>query len=350
MKMTDMSAQKATGSIRNQAIDLMKLVLSVFVVLIHAEVDLGIATPLLRTAVPLFFMTSGYFFFRKIGNDRAKDLPILWKFLKRNLILYGFWFVALLPITLYVRGWFKDSVVEGVVLFVKDLLFNSTFRASWYLMALNIGVILIYFMSRKLRPVVLVCLTAPVYLICCLFTNYYGLAQSNETVMDLYRSYLAVFGSLVNGFPAALFWLALGNMFTKVDLQTDKGRLLLVMIVSGLLLMGEHLLVRGLGLQGANDCYLMLIPVCVAFFCYIQNTKLGCGKKLRMGHLSTIIYTSHASVITVVGAVLRRVLSPTALGLNWLVFGVSLMGCLCICSVIFYLEKKKGFRWLRYAY
>lgn len=347
----NIAAQKATGSIRNQAIDLMKLVLSVFVVMIHSQVDLWVFSPFLRIAVPLFFITSSYYFFRKINSceTQTQRSKALGKLLKRNLTLYAFWFVVLLPITLYVRKgeWLSGSVVQGVVGFLQSLLFNSTFRASWYIMALCIGMCIIYLLSRKIKPEVLTVLMVPAYLLCCLFTNYTGLAERSELVMKLYDGYISVFRSLSNSFPVSLLWLSMGAVFAKQERSYNKKTLWIVIDLSALGLMAEYLLVSHYQLQNGDDAYLMLIPLCWALFALLKDVRLEWGARYRMGHVSTIIYASHASVITVLGAVVHKFVPNDG---GWLVFVATMIACLCMSAVIFRLEKCRALHWLRLSY
>lgn len=345
------AAQKATGSIRNQTIDLMKLILSVFVVMIHSEVDLWVFTPFLRMAVPLFFITSSYFFFKKINTceTAAQRSKALRKFLKRNLTLYVFWFVVLLPITLYVRkeAWFGGSLVQNVVAFFQSLLFNSTFRVSWYITALSIGMCMIYFLSRKIKPGVLVILTLPVYLLCCLFTNYNGLAQRSEFAMGFFEGYISIFLSMSNSFPVSLLWLSIGTVFARQEKNRDKKMLWTVIALSAAGLMAEYLLVTHFDWQTNDDAYLMLIPLCWAVFALLKDVRLEWGAQYRMGHVSTIIYTTHASVITVLGAVVHSFVPNDG---GWLVFAGTMIACLCISVAVFWLEKYRATKWLRLAY
>lgn len=81
--------------------DLIKFVLSLFVLAIHASVYPMGLFPWLRIAVPLFFMLSAYFVFSKLHSAPAdQQKAILKNFVYRNLRLYLFWFVILLPLTL----------------------------------------------------------------------------------------------------------------------------------------------------------------------------------------------------------------------------------------------------------
>lgn len=352
MEKTGITAQKATGSIRNQAIDLMKLILSVFVVMIHAELELGILTPFLRTAVPLFFITSSYFFFRKIEACPAgrEKMGVLAAFLKRNMILYGFWFVVLLPVTLYIRNWFSSGLISGIPGFLQSFLFNSTFRASWYIMALNLGMCVTLWLSKRLSCGTQLLITLPAYLVCCLFTNYYGLAERSDALVSAYNGYVSVFRSWSNSYPASLFWLAMGRWFAQNKRNCQTAKLYAVAMVSGAVLLVEYWVVDYYGLSRGNDAYLALVGLCGAVFPLVKSASCSWGADCRFGHISTIIYASHASVITVVGAVVRRVLPPLGSGTNWIVFALSSAACVGICVAVFSLEKYKRFGFLRNAY
>lgn len=321
-------------------------------VLIHAEVKLGILSPFLRAAVPLFFITSGYFFFKKIDTfcTAEKRRTLLVHFIKRNMALYGFWFVALLPVTLYIRDWFSGSLIDGILRFLQSFFFNSTFRASWYLMALNIGMCIVLKLSLKCTAGTQLILTFPVYLLCCLFTNYRGLAEQSPIVMSVYNNYVSIFRSLSNSFPVALLWLSLGRFFAQNKIKCNKKKLNIQIVVFAAGLIVEYLLVSHFGLQRGDDAYIMLIPLCCAVFCRIKDAKCVIGSNRRLGHISTIIYASHASVIMLVGFMIRQVLGADFVGDNWLIFTVSMLVCIVICRLIFTVEKYCGFHWLCYAY
>ena len=150
------------------------------------------------------------FFFRKINNGSVElRKNVLMSFLRRNMILYGFWFITLLPITLSVRNWFS----EGIMKFLQFFFFNSTFRASWDLMELNIGMCITLYFSLKLSVRMQMILTFPIYLLCCLFTNWYGVVEESALIIRGYHAYISIFRSLANSFPVALFWLAVGRWF-----------------------------------------------------------------------------------------------------------------------------------------
>ncbi len=352
MTNTPPSAQEAKGSTRNLNLDCMKLILSVFVVAIHAELDLGVFTPLLRTAVPLFFLTSGYFYFQKLNRcqNAAERRCVLLRFLKRNATLYAVWFVLLSPVTFYVRDWFDEGLGTGLVRFFQSLLFNSTFRASWYISALCLGMLIVHGLSRLLRPGVLVCLTLPVYLFCCLFTNYARLADALPPLTDAYRAYLTVFTSFANSFPAALFWLSLANLFSTKK-PSSKRVLLPAAALGLLLLLAEGALVSSFSLRDQDDCYLALILLCPAVFLLVLGSKPCRALFLRRaGDTSTLFYTTHASFITVFRSLFTHVLPPEHPAFSPLLFCTTLLFCALLCVLIFRLERFRPWNFLRLSH
>ena len=82
----------------NAIFDYTKFIMAIMVLAIHSALLPELLYPWLRLAVPLFFIISSYFFFKKYrsaesGAERGK---VIKKFLIRNLQLYSFWFIVLL--------------------------------------------------------------------------------------------------------------------------------------------------------------------------------------------------------------------------------------------------------------
>ncbi len=344
---------------RSYDIDCMKFLLSIFVVMIHSNVNVGFFKPFLRIAVPLFFITSSYFFFKKI-NNASNQREVLIKFVKRNLILYSFWFIILLPITLFLKNWFSNGFFMGIVSFFQSLFFNSTFRASWYLMALTLGMCICFIISKHLSSKTQLLITLPIYLICCLFTNYYGLAEKSSHLISGYNFYISIFCSLANSFPVSLFWISLGRYFSQNKKESFSKRYPALIVVSSCFLVLEYIIIKNYNLQLSDDCYIMLVPLCYFIFCCVKESsvceKTFGNKRLlnrfltRTGNISTIIYVTHASVISVLSYLIFNILSFEFVGINWIIFLLTIVICYIICVVIFYLENIKCFKWIRNAY
>lgn len=344
---------------RNYNVDILKLLLSGLVVLIHSEVNIGIVTPFLRIAVPLFFIISSYFFFKKLRNTNDFK-SVLLKFLKRNMVLYMFWFVLLLPITLMIRNYFDEGICKGIVKFLQSFFFNSTFRASWYLMALNIGMCISVFVFRKIKVSLHFLITLPIYLICCLSTNYYGIIEQSEGLMSAYNAYVSVFCSIANSFPASLLWIAIGRAFAENKFGHINGKIVHPCIVgSGILLIAEYIFVKRMQWQNGDDCYIMLIPLCFSlFYLTIRGKEWIPGKYsnrdniflTRSGNISTIIYVTHASVITIGVFFLRKIVKIQFDGIEWVICLLTMLLCIGFSMLIFALEQKRHFKWLKLLY
>ena len=133
-------------------IDLLKLVLAVLVVGVHTISSVNsIGRPILRLGVPVFFIISSYLFFIKQNSctTAKKRKQGLIKYVKRILKLYLFWFIVLLPITVYYNKWHINLSVDTFVVIVQNFLFNQTFSGSWYLMALILGIAIVWALGEK---------------------------------------------------------------------------------------------------------------------------------------------------------------------------------------------------------
>lgn len=129
---------------RNNNIDLLKIVLAFLVVALHifpvtklkgleGLLSYEIASGITRIAVPVFFLISGYFL-----RNKLNDTAYLIKYSKRILLLYVIWQLLYLPdlIRFYHLGWFKKT---GMVL---RLVYG--YWHLWYLLASVLAVGLVY--------------------------------------------------------------------------------------------------------------------------------------------------------------------------------------------------------------
>ncbi|MES2811414.1 MAG: acyltransferase [Bacteroidota bacterium] len=129
---------------RNNNIDILKIVLAFLVVALHlfpvsklggiaGLISYEIASGITRIAVPTFFLISGYFL-----RNKLEDKAYLWKYAKRILLLYVVWQLIYVPdlIRFYNLGWF--SHFELVV----KLIYG--YWHLWYLLASVIAVAFLY--------------------------------------------------------------------------------------------------------------------------------------------------------------------------------------------------------------
>lgn len=327
--------------------DIVKIILSVFIVAIHANLFAEYLYPWLRIAVPLFFMLSGYFFFGKLSviEGKKEKRHALAFFVKRNLILYMFWFLALLPLTLYARSeFFENGIVMGILNMLRAFLFSSTFKASWYIMASAIGVIIIYLLSRVMGNKALLLLTGIVFVLLTLRSSYFSIFEDNSVIISIVSAYESVFDYGLNSFPVSLFWLSLGKCFAEKNFLTKRRNSLITVILSALMLYVEWRFVRTLNGTYMNDSYFFLVPLCIGIFAFVLSLPMvSCSRSICLRRCSTVIYTTHASLIPVLTVLIPEIHS-------FVVFFMILLLSVLIYVVIEQLSKFKLFGWLKYSY
>ena len=332
------------------SLDLLKYVMSFFIVAIHSELFPMVLYPWLRIAVPLFFAVSAFLLQNKINGDPANEKQIVRKFCIRLLKLYLFWFVVLLPVTVIVRRpWFADGIANGLRLTITNTLFSSTFSASWFIVATIEAMLIISFLRSRINKSVLTAAFLIIYCICCLRSSYYTLLQGNGLYMLIVKTYEFVFTSPVTSFPVALIWMWIGILFANGDIRLSNKHLSVIAVISAVLLYVEWRWVYAITGTFNNDCYLMLAPLAVALFGIVKDSDVKVKNGIAMRRISTITFCSHISIIVVLNIVLTRIMINDSVK-SIILFVMTACICHCLSFIIMKLEKNKRLAFLRYSH
>lgn len=327
--------------------DYLKIFLAIIIVAIHSRPLPDSFMPLLRCAVPLFFMMSSYFFFLKheSNTDGKARKVLLNKYVKRNLKLYLFWFCLLLPITIVRSHWHQMSIVQFVSSFLVDFLFRSTFAGSWYIMASIWGVILVFYLQKICNNKILLAIGLVLYLLCCLSSNYYNIAIQIPIIKDI----VIFTGKPYNSFPSSIIWIVVGKILAEKPRIIKSNILFATTFCSIVLLYIEYFIVNHFSLVRNTDCYLFLIPVCVLLFIAIGQAQFK-GRSFRnqllFRKLSTIIYCSHLSIIFLI----TKINIGFTLHNNIFVFILTLFLSISLGLLLINLSQKKHLNWLKYSF
>ena len=328
-------------------LDVTKFILSFFVVAIHAEGLPSALYPWLRIAVPLFFVISSFLLFFGIqGKDSDDQKRAIVRYVKRNFILYAVWFVLLLPFTYIARrSWFDDGILLGIFRFLRGLILGSTFRASWFITAGVLAVLLIYAASHKIPRSVLTVGAALCYLVCCLVTSYRGLVEGTpfSVLLDVSKH---AFDGMATSFVHALFWVMLGKLFAENRIRISSVMAAFGCCVGAVLLYVEYWLTSHY-LQAASSasCYMTLIPFTLCLFAWlirINRLQIRFAKKLR--NVSTLIYVSHCAVLTCFSVVIDRLLDGD---FGVLIYFLSCISVTVIGFLLVNLSEKKGWAFFK---
>ena len=333
--------------------DLLKLILSFFVVAIHVN-PFGselwyLRYPITRIAVPLFFMMSSYFFFKKIKTQKIKEqIKSLMLFVKRNLVLYISWFIVLFPVTYDYYKYYNLSNAEMIDNIVMRFFYSSTFKSSWYLMGLVIGIVIIYGLTKLTNNKVGFVLGLVCYLFCAMISNYSVFFDNLKVVQDIKELYPF---TMYYGFPVGLLFVNMGKILAeKEELKCSKSTYVKLGI-SAILLFVESYLIIHFGWYSETPCFIMLIPFCWYCFIIIANLKVKVpyGKEIRV--ISTVMYCFHFSFKLIIDDLLVNIgWNLNALPYSMYLYLIVVIVSIIVGVVIFKLSQKKYFGILKNFY
>lgn len=331
--------------------DVLKYIMSILIVATHTSLFEGYITPLVRLAVPAFFMISGYFFFSKVNKYEGmkSKTEYLKKSVKHNLKLYLFWFVLLFPLTLYVRGYHTMGFAGGMLRFIRDFLFGSTFQSSWYITALIMGFTVVLFLSRKLPQWALVVIGVIFYIPSLLSSNYEFLLTSSDTIREIGESLSKVFLLPCRNFSVSILYIVIGKYLAEKNYEGKTKQYTRTFLLAFAGLVAEYLILHFSGVKIEDtDCYIAL-PFAAYYLCKVFLTlDITCKQAMTMRKISTVSYCAHMAVFMVVGKMFKIFGIPD--WQNVFVFTLTLLLTWAVGMIIFKLEKIRIFRFLKYSH
>lgn len=344
-----MSSEKTLFS----SVDLSKFLASLLVIAIHThpfwcvnnDIDYY-STSFCRIAVPYFFISSSFLFFRKSNPD-------IKHYTKRLLILYAVWFLIELPIV-YHRFFvaYERPLPFQIANFVRCLIFNNTWLASWYIMASILAVAIVYYLSKHLSNKWLLMIGCAAYLLSLSCSSYSGAVDLllNER-LRYYHALVSYLFMPANSFIVALLFIVLGkivaerfnnNQKNNNTIVTDSSRsvMLLFLIISVLLWGIEVYMIKWS--VSINDAFLALPFVTVCGFVLILNAKIHIEPETSrvLRYMSILVYILHPVL-----SLLNQRFCGMSYGL--LLFSITLIESLFIAWLIVKLSPKLSFlKWL----
>lgn len=332
----------------NSIYDIAKIVLAIMVVCIHSNLLPNILYPWIRIAVPLFFMISSYFFFLSLDSNEETNQKKLQKYVSRNLKLYIFWFIVLLPATAVIRNYFGEKNLLLLFLkIMKSFAFSSTFRASWYIMASIISTTIIYNASKKYNNKKLFIITLLIYIIICGRSSYMFIFDNCKIINIIMQKYESLIVPAYNSFPVALFWIVCGKIFADKKFNFNLKISYVALIISMIGLWFEWFIIKKISGIYNYDCYLLLFPVCMSIFNIINNIKPIYANTKELRKISTITYALHATVISGLRFMSNKIV---LLKNDFIIFIITLIICWITYGIIKKLETNNKFKWLKYSH
>lgn len=294
------------------------------------------ANGFLRLAVPYFFVVSGFFFGKKIEKAGEAGITAIKGYCVRLLYPLVFWEIINIVIEILKQRFIQHLGIAAIILnVIKSVLFYP-YGALWYVQALIIATIIVYFALKHNKLVC--CLVAGVLLyLCGLLANTYYFLIVGSPIQSVIDWYLCVFVSSRNALFVGLFFVATGVTIAKYERIIEKRTALGALVLFAALFVMELTLIRGSVSADDRSMYIAFVGLIPAIVTVLikSDIKIKCAKELR--NYSTSLYFMHKAVIHV-WLVIQRIFRVTFTeSVEWfLVVG----SCFVICQTVYKINNK----------
>lgn len=280
---------------------------------------------LTRIAVPIFFATSGFFYFRKLSGDARADRRHLRRYLGSIGRLYLIAIALYIPLNVY-NGYF--SPFPGFFPMLRDIVFDGTLYHLWYLPALMIGIALLHALYRFMRPGAVMAVACALYLVGLLGDSYYGFIAGNDVLAEMYRGLFTAFDYTRNGLFYAPVFLALGAVVARRKRVPPRPPTLALLSAAFLCAMfAEAIWLRAGAVPRHDSMYVFAVPAAYFLVLWALPYKGDAKRGLREGRVW--IYILHPIAIVLVrGAAKAAGLQPWLIGNSLIHFAA-----VCVLSV-----------------
>lgn len=293
----------------DSAIDIAKFICSILIVSIHTQPFIDFSevfscyfeNVFSRMAVCLFFVISGYYFFKGIDFENGKikkskeNRKRLFKYVSRVFILYAVWsFIYLLWMIpeWYQTGWLS---INAFIDFGISFFFIQSYYHLWFLLSLIYAIPIMYLLLRFVKFKYFMVISFIIYVFGVMSDSYsfIGLPTNNfmQTVAEVFPRLRTVIFCVI---PL----LTISIVADRIKLSVSKGICFALLFFVGY--SAEAMLIYNFTDNKDNFTFILLtIPTALIIFIALKfmNTEIKCGYLLRK--TSTIIYCIHPLVMNV---------------------------------------------------
>lgn len=274
---------------RSISLDIFKVFLSILIIAVHIQplfetrnlLEWQIGAGLARIPVPCFFIINGYFLSRKITD--AKTVK---KYLVHLFIIYITWSLF------YLYFYYPNTGISNIVL---NLVMG--YHHLWYLPALFLGVILLFFLRKVFKK--------DLYLL--IFVSCLFLVAHLDDVSQIIPHFIlgdkASFFSIYtyrNGLFMGLPFITFGYLISKWHAQKyfKSWHLMIIVVISLTTLLIESY--YGFENRISRDLYFSILFLCPALIMLILKYPYSVNKSIfteYLGYLPNGIYYIHVFFI-----------------------------------------------------
>lgn len=350
--MREVSVQNKISSNKSYCVlDIAKCVAAILIVFIHHGflftnkwTALLFVNVLCRYAVPFFFVSSGFFLFKKITFKKGKiekkkeNFQIFLKYEIRIVILYSVWSLIYGALRFY-----DYSTINGDYSFLKDyiasLLFSGSYYHFWYLLSIIIAIPIIYFILRFIEIKYAILMSIILYALGTLAYAYYWLPGITAYV-ELYNASQILGVAISRALPLIIISLIFIS-YKPLSKKLSIGMLVICVILN----IAEVLFLNLYTENAGNYSYVITtLPLAICVFSVLTNINITINKNVcsYMRRISTIIYCVHPLVYYFI----NMLDFPTM----WINFGLTILICFGFSFLLIWLSDFKYGKVLKYLY
>lgn len=286
-------------------IDICKLVAAILVVLLHtvetsAWIPCEIKYVFTRFAVPFFFITSGYFFYRGLRSAESPKRYFL-RYIKNLLFILLVWqFVLYLPFTIktYVLKYSGAGAIKIAMVLIRRLFIIGS-GPYWYIVALLYASVFLYFcFIHRSGKKILITAIAVGFVLEITYSCFQGVLSKSVVFSNLFKIIYVIWSWEFNFVTFGIPFMGLGYIIALKDIQWKQSTSIAFFVLMTLLRIVEYnlpLLIKST-LWEQNSISLAFIVQAAAFFMIGKGTKhqLSKEKSMCLRQLSSTIYYTHA--------------------------------------------------------
>lgn len=301
-----------TTNTNNNAIDVMKFICAILVVIIHAPPFISynetanfiIVEIIARIAVPFFFVCAGYFFFYKIPfkngrMERSINLKPLTKYTGHLIRIYLFWtiFYLLWWIPLWYKG--GNLTLANMKGYILSIFISGSYYHLWYVVALIYGMWFTFLLLKYLKEKLVFVIAVVFYLIGTFQYSYTWIVKGNY-FFDWFQNIYGLFGSISLGIFRAFPYLIMGLVFAKFRVKITIPISAIISVLCFIMLGVEVWFLKTSG-HSFRFSYVLLTGV-TTFFIFNTVSQIKLKYNLvypNLRRMSSIIYFVHPILINV---------------------------------------------------
>lgn len=339
----------------DSSIDIVKFISSFLIVSIHsspfedysATFNYYFENVFARIAVCLFFVITGYYFFKGIDFENGKikkskeNKQRLFKYVSRILILYVVW--SLIYLVWMIPEWYNTGWLSlmAFIDFGISFLLNSGYYHLWFLLGLIYAIPIMYFLLRFIRLKYFVVLSFLIYIFGMLSNTYSFIGlPTNKYIQMLYES-VPILNTVIF---VVIPLLCISIITQKINLPSRVYGVLSVLFL--ILYSCEAMYLYGITKGEGSYTYIIVftIPATLFAFLFLKSLKCNINNGYFLRKTSTLIYCVHPLIINIIHLCFgENTLNST---LEYLIVAILSM---LLSALIFCLYKKFKFcKFLKY--